>query len=187
MSEIIHDSYIQTFTGKHFYLLNPTPDMICIEDIAHALSMTCRFAGHVNKFYSVAEHSVYVSELCNKENRMAGLLHDASEAYIADIASPFKPFLKNYKELEAGIMKVMAKKFGFEFPFNDDIIQSDVAQLKTEAKALLNNRPEWAYSERYDTPNKPTGVKPQCLRPDQAESLFLGTYMYYTTGDVKYA
>lgn len=175
---IKHDSYIQTFTGKHFYLVNPTEDMICIEDIAHALSMQCRFAGHINKFYSVAEHSVYVAELCNPENRMAGLLHDASEAYIADIASPFKPFLSNYKELEENIMKVISKKFKFEFPFNEDIHQSDIAQLKTEAKTLLNNKPAWAYEDRYATPNKPSGVVPFGLEPSRAEHLFLTTYRY---------
>jgi hypothetical protein len=183
MTAIMHDDFIQTYTGKHFYLINPTEDMICIEDIAHALSMQCRFAGHIREFYSVAEHSYHVSGLCNAENRLAGLLHDASEAYIADIASPFKPFLTNYKELENNIMKVIAKKFGFEYPFNNDIHESDVAQLKTEAKELLNDRPDWAYEERYATPTKVSGFKPKCLPPKAAEEVFLSLYHFLSSYD----
>lgn len=184
--DIKHDDFIQTYTGKKFYLVNPTEDMICIEDIAHALSMQCRFAGHINKFYSVAEHSEYVSELVHPENRMAALLHDASEAYIADIASPFKPFLSNYKELEDNIMKVVAKKFGFKYPLVANVHEADIAQLKTEAKALLNNRPDWAYEDRYATPNIKVGVSPVGLEPKRAEQLFLGAFKYYTTGDKVY-
>lgn len=179
MTAILHDDWIQTYTGKKFYLMNPTPDMICIEDIAHALSMACRFAGHIRDFYSVAEHSYWVSSLCLPENQLAGLLHDASEAYIADIASPFKPMLTNYKELEYGVMKVIAEKFGFDFPFNDDVIQSDVGMLKAEAKQLLANRPQWAYEDRYNTPNKPDEILPVLYRgmpSKDAEAIFLSAF-----------
>jgi 5'-deoxynucleotidase YfbR-like HD superfamily hydrolase len=177
---IKHDDWIQTYTGKRFYLLEPTEDMIDIKDIAHALSMNCRFAGHVRDFYSVAEHSVNVSLICNKENKLAGLLHDASEAYIADIASPFKPFLTNYKELEDGVMKVISKKYGFQYPFNPDVHEADVAQLKEEAKNLLNDYPTWADEDRYATPTKAYGVLPQSLTPKEAESLFLTAFESYT-------
>jgi 5'-deoxynucleotidase YfbR-like HD superfamily hydrolase len=177
--EIKHDDWIQTYTGKQFFLINPTVDMIDIKDIAHALSMQCRFAGHIKEFYSVAEHSVLVSKLSNNGNKLAALLHDASEAYIADIASPFKPFLTNYKKLEHNIMDVVAEKFNFDYPFNDDIHQSDVAQLKIEARELLNIYPTWADEDRYATPDKPEAVSPQCLSPKQAEALFLETYRSY--------
>lgn len=55
--------YITTFTGKHFYPMSPDPMAICIEDIAHALSLICRGNGHVHKFWSVAEHCI----CCAKE------------------------------------------------------------------------------------------------------------------------
>lgn len=173
---IKHDDCIQTFSGKKFYLINPQPNMICIEDIAHALSMQCRFAGHIKKFYSVAEHSVLVSKLANKENKLAALLHDASEAYIADIVSPFKVFLTNYKELEHNIMLVIAEKFGFTYPFVHDIHESDVAQLKIEAKTLLNAYPQWTDEDRYATPTKSNGIVPKCLSPKYAELAFLTQY-----------
>ena len=100
--------WIETFTGKEFYFLDPTPDSIDIRDIAHSLAFTCRYTGHSRRFYSVAEHSVLVSYLA--VDPLAGLLHDASEAYITDIASPIKPHLANYKELEDKIMDKIKNK-----------------------------------------------------------------------------
>jgi len=183
MDKIVHDDWIQTYTGKRFYLINPTPDMIDIEDIAHALSNVCRFAGHIKKFYSVAEHSVFVSRMCEKEHKLAGLLHDASEAYIADIASPFKPFLTNYKELEHNVMLVIAEKFGFEYPFDNDVHESDVYMLKMEAQELLNHKAEWSYENRYATPNKKEkyGVYPRGLIPSDAKDAFLFQFEHLTT------
>src|ERR1700691_1787676 len=80
--------YIETFTGKTFSFLAPQPEDICIEDIAHATSMLCRFTGHCKYFYSVAEHCVAVSRLCSVRNDIAGLLHDSAEAYVNDMNSP---------------------------------------------------------------------------------------------------
>jgi hypothetical protein len=70
---------ITTFSDVRFWPLLPNPDDIRIEDIAHALSNQCRFAGHAREFYSVAEHCVRVSQLCRPEEALWGLLHDASE------------------------------------------------------------------------------------------------------------
>ena len=84
------DNYIETFTGRKFYFLNPTPDQFNIIDIAHALSMTCRYTGHSNKFYSVGEHSWHMSRMLGnlpKEIQLAALLHDASEAMSVIYAS----------------------------------------------------------------------------------------------------
>ena len=87
--------WCQTFTGKKVDILCPTPEMVDIEDIAHALSMTCRFGGHCREFYSVAEHSVLVEQMgryslhCSDPRIiMLLLLHDAAEAYIGDIITP---------------------------------------------------------------------------------------------------
>ena len=92
--------YITTYTGKHFEPSNPDPEMIRIEDIAHALSLICRGNGHVKTFWSVGQHCIN----CAKEawarglsNRMvlACLLHDASECYMSDIPRPFKRSCRN--------------------------------------------------------------------------------------------
>src|SRR5690606_5290032 len=77
--------WMQTFTGRAVYPLDLRPDDIDIQDIAHALSMQCRYAGHTRQFYSVAEHSVHVARWCRQYGPAAaleGLLHDATEAYL---------------------------------------------------------------------------------------------------------
>lgn len=161
--------WIETFTGKEFYFLDPTPDAIDIRDIAHSLAFTCRYTGHSKRFYSVAEHSILVSYLAN--DPLAGLLHDASEAYITDIASPIKPYLSNYKELEDMLMGRIASKFGFDYPFDPDIKDCDATQLKTEAKYLLKSGGiPWAHL--YPT-KRQHGIKPMCLSPEEAEKAFL--------------
>src|ERR1035441_7448066 len=82
------DGFIGTFSGLRFWPLDPDPDKILIEDIAHALAHQCRFGGHASKFYSVAEHSVHVSKLCAPKDALWGLLHDASEAYCGAVWAP---------------------------------------------------------------------------------------------------
>src|ERR1017187_3148745 len=74
------DGFISLFSGMRFWPLDPNPEKILIADIAHALAHQCRFGGHASKFYSVAEHSVHISQLCLPEHALWGLLHDASEA-----------------------------------------------------------------------------------------------------------
>ncbi len=84
------DGFLPTCTGRSVHILNPRPEEIDIEDVAHALSHACRFAGHVPAFYSVAQHSILVSELLDARTALWGLLHDASEAYLHDLTRPLK-------------------------------------------------------------------------------------------------
>lgn len=96
-----------TAGGRRVYVLDPEPSDICIEDIAHALSNICRYGGHALQFYSVAQHSVLVSEIARELSRvdcalcaLLGLLHDAAEAYLGDVIRPLKAELARYKEIE---------------------------------------------------------------------------------------
>jgi hypothetical protein len=123
---------IRTFSGKYIDPLNPNPDLICIEDIAHSLSMQCRFGGHTRQFYSVAQHSVMCALKLPDELKLAGLLHDASEAYLMDIPSPVKRRLTNYKEIENNLMKVIADKFGFAWPLDQRVHEIDREELQLE-------------------------------------------------------
>lgn len=166
------EPWIETFTGKKFFFLDPKPNQFDIRDIAHALAYTCRYTGHSKRFYSVAEHSVLVSYLA--ADPLTGLLHDGSEAYITDIASPIKPYISNYKDLEDMIMGRMSAVFGFQYPLPPDIKDCDATQLKTEAKYLLHSKGiPWAHL--YPT-RREHGVAPMCLSPEQAEKLFLDRY-----------
>lgn len=132
--------WIQTYTGKKMYPLNPNVDDIDIMDIAHALSMQCRFTGHVRHHYSVGQHSILVSLLCDKEYALYGLLHDASEAYLSDIASPIKKEmnLEGYRAVEHNLQGCIYKKFGLTDVEPANIKYIDQRMLATEANSLLS-------------------------------------------------
>lgn len=128
---------IRTFTGKYINPCEPDPGLICIEDIAHALSMQPRFGGHLPVFYSVAQHCVQVCWSVWPEIRLSALLHDASEAYLIDVPRPVKEQLANYREIEERLMYVIGNKFGFEWPMHDSIKTADEMALRNEWEALM--------------------------------------------------
>lgn len=141
--------WIQTFTGRQFWPLDPRADEVCIEDIAHALSNQCRFAGHTRIFYSVAEHSVRVSDVLPRDLALAGLLHDASEAYLVDLPRPVKrqPEMAAYTNAEHNIMAQIAVHFGIsrQFDLDPQIKHVDQVLLATEARDLMCRPPiAWA-------------------------------------------
>lgn len=128
---------IRTVTGKYIDLLEITPDDIDLEDIAVGLAHTARFAGQTRTFYSVAEHSIAVSIDLPFEYKLAGLLHDASEAYIGDMPTPIKNRMPDYKYIENGIMEAVAKKFGFEYPLNQKVKDADKKNLELEWNQIV--------------------------------------------------
>lgn len=163
-SNIITTNHQRTYTGKYIDVFNPDSEQIVIEDIAHALSLTCRWAGHLKEFYSVAQHSVLVSKEVPDEYKLQALLHDASEAYINDIPSPAKKRLTDYKLLEDNLMSVIAKKFEFEFPLSQATTEADRYLLEREWHSLVENNVN--------------DIIP--LSPNDAECLFLQTYFELT-------
>lgn len=110
-------SVMSTYTGLVFDPMEMKEENVAIEDIAHALSMICRGGGQLLHFFTVAQHSINCSKEAEARGysgriQLACLLHDASEAYIADIIRPVKPHLNNYLEIEDSVMQVIWKKFG---------------------------------------------------------------------------
>ncbi|OQB12408.1 MAG: hypothetical protein BWY15_02237 [Firmicutes bacterium ADurb.Bin193] len=109
--------YINTYCGIKFYVLEPDPESVNERDIAHALSLLCRANGHCRHFYSVAQHSINCSVEAEKRGytkrvQLACLVHDGSEAYIADITRPFKRILSQYLEIEKKIQSCVFERFG---------------------------------------------------------------------------
>ena len=162
--------WIKTFSGLKMYPLDPRPEEISLTDIAHALSNICRYTGHCREFYSVAQHSVYVSVYASEANAMWGLMHDASEAYLCDIARPVKRFLSGYHEAEDNLMKCIAEKFGMSWPMPEEIKTLDNRFLMAEARDLGLDSSEWCI--QYEPMS--TTIRPQA--PAQAEQSFWDWY-----------
>ncbi len=169
--------WMQTFTGRQFWPVDPRPEDIDILDIAHALSHLCRFAGHVTRFYSVAEHCVRVSRLGSPHDRMlalAGLLHDATEAYVVDVPRPLKRFLPGYAEIEARVARCVEARFDLETGILDHAMVKgwDETLLATEARDLMGG--ESAGKWRLWARPLPERIEP--LTSEQAREAFLARF-----------
>lgn len=103
-------NWMLTYSGKKFYPLDPHADEICIEDIAHALSMICRYNGHSRKFYSVAEHCTIMSLDGFPGDPRWRLMHDATEAYICDVIRPLKSSLMGYDHIEWRLREIIGQR-----------------------------------------------------------------------------
>ena len=124
--------WLQTFSGKSLYPFDIRPEDIDINDIAHALSLMCRFNGHCKEFYSVAEHSVRVAwhmenkyreyGLCTPtpdKTSIYGLTHDMQEFILCDFPRPLKRNFPEYKKLEKDVYECILKKFGLSTDFDN--------------------------------------------------------------------
>lgn len=136
-------NWMQANSGTQFYPLDPRPEDIHIADIAHGLSHVCRFAGHVDKFYSVAQHCVHVAELCPPEDKLWGLLHDASEAYVGDMVRPLKGSMPEYKAVEKAVMAAIKTRFNLPAAEPYSVKLYDQVLCCTEARDLMR-APDWA-------------------------------------------
>jgi hypothetical protein len=136
-------AWITTYTGKKFHFLDPQPEEIDIVDIAHHLSLLCRYTGAVREFYSVGEHCIRIAqELKGGKLALAGLLHDASEAYINDISRPVK-YSHKLQDTEATITRAIDAKFGIDSSA-PEVKYLDNKMLATEARDLMVNVFDWA-------------------------------------------
>ncbi len=132
-------SKIGTFTGKFFDPINPQPEDVCIEDIAHALALTNRFSGHSTVPYSVAEHCVRMSYIVPIELAMDALMHDCAEAYICDMSQPLKqtPEMEGYRDIEDRVEHVCRKALGLPGWTHDPRIKEfDWIMVVTEGRDL---------------------------------------------------
>lgn len=129
--------FIQLYSGKDLNFLSPSVDDIDIEDIAHTLSLLCRFGGHCRTFYSVAQHSVLCSYYAPKGFEFEALLHDGAEAYLVDMPRPIKYALQGYRDLETVLDGVVREKFNLPIEMSPEVKWVDSAMLATERRDLM--------------------------------------------------
>ena len=142
--------------------------------MAHALSNTCRFAGHVPAFYSVAQHSIVVADLVSDEAPFWGLLHDASEAYLHDLTRPLKESLPAYRKAERRMMAAICERFGLPPQMPRAVRRADNIALATEFRDLYGESiPNCIAWSKGAQPMEST-IRPVC--PEVAKDLFLVRY-----------
>lgn len=177
---------IETYTGRMFQPLSPTANSISVIDIAHALSMNCRYNGHCKSFYSVAEHCVLMSrsnfiddidvvdENTKQTYRKWALLHDATETYLPDMPRPIKSLVNGFDESEEQLHQAIAEKFGLPYPIPSVVHKMDNMILKDEASELMHSGGDnkfWVFTEEGEL-----GVEIQNWQPHKAEKEFIDRF-----------
>ncbi|MEV8879229.1 hypothetical protein [Mesorhizobium ciceri] len=131
-------------SGRVFDFLDPHRSDFTIDDVAHGLAHICRYAGQCRDFYSVAEHSLLVSDV-TAEYPYEALLHDAAEAFIGDVTRPLKQLLPEYKAIEANVEDAIAKRFGLSSGYRDAVKVADLSVLAAEqAQVMAPGTDSWA-------------------------------------------
>lgn len=146
---------IQLSDGTGFDFTAPVAPSIFV--IANSLSKLCRYVGHAHAFYSVAQHSVLVSQLVEPKFAMVALLHDASEALTGDCSSPLKAMLPAFREIEDRIQQCIYDRYcpGMDGAAATAVHQADLIMLATEQRDLMtDNDPDgvWDWVKQTITP-----------------------------------
>lgn len=168
---------IGTFGGGAFDLCAPRHDQVNILTIAHGLSNLCRFTGQTCEFYSVAQHSVMVSHLVPREHALAGLLHDAAEAYVGDVSSPLKALLPDYRAIEREVERAVLRHFGLEPTLPPCVKLADMVALRTEQRDLMG-----VYTTADGIGPLADRISP--LPPREARRVFLARFAVLTLQEV---
>lgn len=177
-----HNTWFLSFSGHKINPYDLTPNDIKIEDIAHSLSLICRFGGHCREFYSVAQHSVQVSYCVSQDNKLLALLHDATEAYIGDMVRPLKVTIPQYNDIERDVWLAICGKFNLpttsSIHLPEEVDIADCRMLLTEKRDLLNNSQGhvWGYPQAKYPDLQPIPKKIHCWSAEESKRKFLYWY-----------
>ena len=179
----VEDGWIELRSGQKFHFRSPDPALIDIEDIAAALSKLCRYNGHTREFYSVAEHSCHVMRHARSyvtpihRSLLTALMHDAAEYVMADLPRPIKQTLPLYSEIELGLERVIAERFGLLTPpWPRWVKELDTRILVDErAQCMSDSGNEWGIDGL-----EPLGVEIRFWTPSEAEDNFLEDFYELT-------
>lgn len=172
------ERWVQTYTGRRFYPLEPRPQDVDVVDIAHALGMICRYGGHSAQLYTVGQHSLLVASAVARDYperldwQLMALMHDASEAYLVDVPRPIKPFLVGYYEVEARVEACIQR--ALSLPTDPDgaaLVKTYDSRILVDECRKLTGNSDWGRSF-----GEPLGVMISPLSPWQSERQFLAMY-----------
>jgi hypothetical protein len=168
------EGWMETFTGKRFYSLNPKAEDVDIIDIAHSLSNQCRYGGHTNIHYSVATHCCVLSDYMrrrssSRRDALIALMHDAGEAYLSDIVRPIKHRVTQLKEVEAAIDRVVFEAFSLPAVLPQWLKLIDSQIINDERSVVMSDSGnDWSTSAL-----EPLGVVIPAWAPTRAKFEFL--------------
>ncbi len=173
------DGSIQTVSGRWLDPLHPDPASIDIGDIAQSLANQCRFGGHARSFYSVAQHSTIVSDVCAERGAspaeaLAALLHDAGEAYLVDLPHPLKhrsALGPPYREAEKLVEAAIRERFDL-VPQPAEMKPIDRSLLATERRAFAAVADPWPELEGFE----PLEIEIEPWDPPRARREFLARF-----------
>jgi len=170
-------NWLETYSAVKFWPADPRPEEVRIQDIAWSLSRQCRFGGHVREFYSVAQHCILVAENLPAEDKLWGLLHDASETYVVDVPSPVKAMLQpRYGEIEGKVQQAIATRFGLPWPMPSNIHIADRRALLTERRDLRGSTCDLWVEDKLADPLPPFAGFITPMSPDEARAAYLNMF-----------
>jgi len=172
----LKDQWISLLSGGQFNYNKPEKSDVTLDDLAGALSNICRFSGHLPQFYSVAQHLVNTSRIVPVEYAFDALMHDTAEAFTNDLPTPLKWALPIFKELEVKIESAMAKKFGFNFPYDPAVKQADTIMLLLEKTYVKGDTSVWPMYEGIEFEQYKDKVDLKGWTPKRAKREFLERY-----------
>lgn len=174
-------TWIQTYSGVKFDLLRPRAIDVRVVDVAHHLSLLCRWVGATRRFYSVAQHSVLVSQAVCEEFALHGLLHDAHEAYVGDLSMPLKDALRclgvPFESLEQPIIRAVNAAFDLKWTAaaREVVNRIDRRILVDEAELHLGGALD-RWSDRFRPGLRLEGCAQDAWPAELAEREFLRRY-----------
>lgn len=177
MSVNLDDQWIGLLSGAQMNYNKPEESDVTLDDLASALSNICRFSGHLPCFYSVAQHLVNTSHIVEDEFKFDALMHDTAEAFTNDLPTPLKWSLPIFKELETKIEAAMAKRFGFNFPYDPAVKLADTQMLLLEKKYVKRDTQVWPMYEGYEYEHLVDKVDLKPWQPVRAKREFLERFM----------
>ena len=167
---MISGAVIATCSGGYFSFADPASTPVAISDIARGLANLCRYGGQINRFYSVAEHSVHASYLVPSRHAYAALMHDAGEALTGDMVKPLKEVLPDFQEVEARVEQALFTAYAVPQPLPEAVKTADLQMLILEKEQLKGNYDQWSWCAHVP---RPPHRRLECWTPDEAYARFM--------------